>query len=459
MKRRRVYVIVRRMRSNRYSIAALIAATDIWYGRAGSEPPPILFADSTGEVVGLISKLLEKGFQPVVLYSMMTTSLVEDLSAIRREIGLARSKGAITILGGPHATGDPLGSLRLGFDYVIIGEGEEVLPPLLASIEEGLDEARIRGIAFLDNDRACYTGRAPQVNLDDYPNFPYWRGIYAPIELTRGCVHACLFCQVSFTQGATPRHRSLEGTLHLAEEFLRAGRRDLRFITPNAFSYLGDGWNVNLEGLCSLVEGLTRLTKRYGGRFFLGSFPSEVRPEHAAIEEAVRCIAGRVANKRVIVGAQSGSNRVLKMMHRGHTVEDVVAAVETLNAYGFIADVDVIIGFPGETREDLEATVKLSELLTTRYKARIHAHYYLPLPGTPLSGMEPERPPRDVLRRLYRLLGRGLLYGDWLKQYKLSWTMVELYEKGVIVGLRGYASMKKCRGAPIRPYPSSPLAS
>jgi B12-binding domain/radical SAM domain protein len=440
-------VLMRSIRSNKYSIAALIAALDIWNSRRGLSPPRIIIAKSGQEMLELASSLRHRGYTVIAAYSFMTTDLVEWLPDLRRELEGLKRMGIITVAGGSHPTGDPLGTLRLGFDYVVVGEGEEAFPALIAYLR-GEGEARVAGVAYLYGENACYTGKARLERLDDYPNFPYWRGIFAPIELTRGCNYACLFCQVSFSQGGKLRHRSLESTLSLATESLKAGRRDLRFITPNAFSYLGDGVKPNIDGLCLLIEGLERLTKVYGGRVFLGTFPSEVRPEHAADGEAVRCIAGRVANKRVIIGAQSGSDRILRMVHRGHTVDDVINAVETLGKHGFGADVDIIIGFPGEEREDLEATVRLAEKLAFKYKARIHAHYFLPLPGTPLFDREPTKPPRDLMKRLYKLLGKGMLYGDWLRQYEQSWKIVRLYREKLIIGLRGYRLMKRCERLP-----------
>ena len=203
------------------------------------------------------------------------------------------------------------------------------------------------------------------------------------------------------------------------------------------------GREVNVEAVCELVESLHGLAREFKGRIFLGTFPSEVRPEHAAVEEATSCIAGRVANRSVIIGAQSGSDEVLLKINRGHDAETVVEAVETLNKYGFVADVDFIFGMPQETPEDMEASVDLAETLVSRYRARIHAHYYLPLPGTPIDHLDPKPIPERVFKRLLRLLGKGLLYGDWLKQVELSRGIVELRRRGVIVGLRGWREIRK----------------
>lgn len=462
----RVAIVFRRLRSNRYSLAALVSAIDVKTAKGELQlQPRVVFADTPGELLSLAAELKARGYRVLAAYSFMTTSLPSLLGEIREVTAKLRAAGVASIAGGPHASGDPIGTLMLGFDYVVIGDGEESLPYILKAMAKtkgpvnAEDLSRAPGVAFRNPDDGtyCYTGKA-MADLDRYPNFPYWRGIYAPIELTRGCNFACRFCQVSFTHGGRLRHRRLGLVLEMAEALLSSNRGDLRFISPNAFSYLGDGRRPNVDALCLLLDSLEGLIERYGGRVFLGSFPSEVRPEHAAVDEAVGCIAGRVANRRVIIGAQSGSDRILRLMNRGHRVDDVIAAVETLNAHGFLADVDIIVGFPGETRDDLEETVRLSELLVSRYKARIHAHFYLPLPGTPISHLRPSEPDASLLRRLLRLSGSGRLYGEWLRQRELSARLVELYEKGVILGLRGLRLARRCRAAP-RLYPSSPSAS
>ena len=446
----RVAIVMRRLPANKYSLAALLAALDlnIQENRL-RERIRVVFADTPRATLENSLALASRGYKVIAAYSFLTTLLPDLLGEFSMLLPKLREHGVLTIAGGPHPSGDPLGTLNLGFDLVVVGDGEESFPSIVRELAEGGDLYRVRGIVYRaeDADKACFTGKSTVI-IDRYPNFPYWRGIYAPIELTRGCNYACLFCQVSFTQGGRLRHRSIERVEEMASALLAANRRDLRFITPNAFSYLGDGRKPRVEAICELLERLGRLARTSGGaRIFLGSFPSEVRPEHAAVEDAVRCISGKVANKRIIIGAQSGSERILKLMNRGHGVSEVISAVETLNKYGFLADVDIIVGFPGEEPVDLEETVRLSELLVSRYKARIHAHFYLPLPGTPIHGLEPSEPPEHLLRRLFKLMGKGKLYGEWLRQRELSRALTRLYKKGVIVGLRGWIRIKRCSGA------------
>jgi len=178
---------------------------------------------------------------------------------------------------------------------------------------------------------------------------------------------------------------------------------------------------------------LGRLQKfRAGGsRVFFGAFPSEVRPEFVD-REAALLLKESVDNRRIIVGAQSGSNRMLKELHRGHTVEDVTNAVAHLRNAGFDVDVDYIFGLPKETEDDVRETLKhMTELI--RLGARVHAHVFLPLPGTPYSFEKPGRVSEWLRKELFKLLGKGAMYGQWEAQERLAASVAKLRELGIII--------------------------
>ena len=106
------------------------------------------------------------------------------------------------------------------------------------------------------------------------------------------------------------------------------------------------------ELLASCKEGIGP-----DGRVFFGSFPSEIRPEHMTVE-ALRLVKRYCANDNLIVGAQSGSERVLEAAKRGHGVEEVRRAVRIGIAEGFRINVDMIFGMPGEEPADADASLR-----------------------------------------------------------------------------------------------------
>ncbi len=352
--------------------------------------------------------------------SLLTTHLLDE--ALMMKIRSLRGKVTL-IAGGPHATGDPYGTLKLGFDYVVKGEAEESLAELLEALEEGEPE-RVKGIYLSDG---TFTGLRKPIDLDLYPPWPYWRGTFGPIEITRGCPFACRYCQTSFIFKALVRHRSVETVREYAEKLKRLGGKDVRFISPNSLSYGGDGRTLALEK----VEELLSSVKEVGVRVFFGSFPSEVRPEFVN-EEALRVLKKYVSNKRLVIGAQSASDETLKRLNRGHTWEDVVNAVELSVKHGFVPEVDFILGLPGETEEDMLKTLEGMRKLTSM-GARAHLHYFMPLPGTPFAFERPTPLTPKVRKEVAKLVGSGKAWGQWLKQEEISWKIVKLIEEGTIV--------------------------
>lgn len=319
---------------------------------------------------------------------------------------LARPGGPLLVAGGPHASALPEDALAMGFGLAVAGEGEAAVLDLAKELLAG---RRPEGIV-----RA-----GPAGSLDDYPSFPAKLGLYGPIEISRGCPYACTYCQTSYLHGGRPRHRSVRSVLEHMRAILDYGLKDVRFTTPDAFGYGSpDGRRLNLPALTELLESAGALAEKKGGRIFFGSFPSEVRPEHIT-PETLALAAAHVSNRRLIIGAQTGSPRLLKAIRRGHTVADVLRACDLCRARGFFPYVDFIFGLPGETRADEKATEELIMELSAR-GAMIHTHAFMPLPGTPLYGEKAPGLSRTAVAFLEKMESRGKAFGKWRAQRKIA---------------------------------------
>jgi B12-binding domain/radical SAM domain protein len=419
----------------RYSLNAVIASVDLING------VEIRLLENFNNILEYALKLKDKEEKCIIALSLMTTMLAQNnyYSELKEFINEAKRIGCITICGGPHVSGDPYGSLLyFGFDYVFIGEAEESIRDFILSLRDKGDVLSVKGLAYLDSDHSLvFTGRRSLINLDNYDPFPYWRGIVNPIEITRGCPYGCFYCQVSYMHGFKYRHRSLNRVVFYAEQMLNRGVKDIRFISPDGLAY---GLNnisreIKLDEIENLLSTLREVVSKHHGRIFLGSFPSEIRPEHVT-EEALKTLRKYVANKSIIIGAQSGSERILRLINRRHSAEDVLLAVDIAIKQGFIPDVDLIIGFPGEEVDEMWETVNLAKRIIEK-GGRIHLHYYLPLPGTPFCMKAPSIVPPEVKRELARIIGSGKGYGDWLNQEQLSRRIMRLHENNVILPRRG----------------------
>lgn len=118
----------------------------------------------------------------------------------------------------------------------------------------------------------------------------------------------------------------------------------------------------------------------------------------------------------VIIGAQSGSDRILELSHRGHTSADVYHAIELLTKAGFKVNIDMIFGLPYEEEKDIKITKKFIEKITAKYNSvKIHAHIFMPLVGTKFQSYKPTN--LDFYSKYCKILEhKKIIYGSWEKQ-------------------------------------------
>ncbi len=319
---------------------------------------------------------------------------------------------------GAHPSARPRSVLEAGFDVVCRGDGEPVFPELVRRWAEGAPLSHIPGLYLRTPQGPVSTGPPRRVPLDSVPALPIAHGKYGPIEITRGCPYRCRYCQTPRLKGRTVRHRSLDAIFRAVETMIKAGRTDLRFISPNAFAYGSpDGRRPNLQALHDLLSGL-RERLSGSGRIFFGTFPSEVRPEWVR-PETLALLVRYADNRQLVIGAQSGDPEMLRRMERGHTPNDVRTACALMKSFGIRPIVDFIIGLPGESHEQMARSLDFMEELAED-GARIHAHTFLPLPGSPWGVRKPEPITDDIRSRLERLISRGKLFGQWKAQARLA---------------------------------------
>ena len=322
----------------------------------------------------------------VICYSLNSINEPQFRSEIRDAPG-------ITIVGGPHASACPMEVLDYA-DYVIVGEGEKTLPRLLDAIRSQSPDP-VPGVAT----SAGYTPPDHTVLLDGYPCFLEVKGY---LEISRGCPHACAYCQTPRLHGRRMRHRSIDA-------IARAAKRvsDARFITPNALAYGSDGSTPRLDRVEALLKRLSTMN-----RIWIGTFPSEVRPDWIS-DEALELVGRYGAGRKIHFGAQSGSDRILTSINRGHTRREAEDALDLCRSHGFLPIVDMIVGFPGEREEDLEMTMDLIRSIIRHGK--VHLHYFQPLPGTPLAGAEATPLPPDIGKAFGSLALSGKITGYWME--------------------------------------------
>ncbi|MDD2339224.1 MAG: TIGR04013 family B12-binding domain/radical SAM domain-containing protein [Methanosarcina sp.] len=346
---------------------------------------------------------VDKPVNGIMIYSFTTRQAAKVFMEVKNA-----GTDSIFIAGGPHPSGTPEETFEY-FDYVVIGEGEETLPELVKVIQERGDPGKVRGIAFRDpkSGKVVITPKRPYVDLDSYPCFDPEK-LRAPIEISRGCPWGCKYCQTPRLFGREVRHRSIDSIVKNAGYY-----NDLRFIASNALGYGSDGIHPRFDKVEKLLFALHKLP---GKKIFFGTFPSEVRPEFVT-DESAELVRKYCANNSLSLGAQSGSDQILKEIRRGHSVEDSISAVECCLEHEITPAVDFIFGFPTETEEDQEKSLDLVRWICKK-GGTVRAHYLAPLPGTPYASAVPVEVSDRVRRELGKLALGGKLTGYWEKRRK-----------------------------------------
>lgn len=407
-------IVAMHVRSGLVGLNVVTAALDADATTAGLD---VRFVKDTGQ---MIAALREEG-PAIALWSFYSPDFeasLEDVARVKEAI-----PDVLHVAGGVHATAEPLATLRGGFDLVVIGEGEHTMVAIVKALLAGDDPRALAGTAHLANGRLVTHGPGERHPLDAYPAFNARYKKWNALEITRGCVYACSFCQTPYMFKARFRHRSLGDIRMHVDRMRESNSKFVRFLTPTSLSYGTDGNEPNLDA----VEAMLATVREGAGKdakIFFGTFPSEIRPEHIT-PAALGVLARWVDNRTLVIGGQSGSDRVLEATRRGHTVDDVIRAVELTVAAGFQPDVDFLLGLPGEEEHDRVLSMQLAEKLV-KMGARIHSHAFMPLPGTPLRDATPATIEPETALAMARLESKGKAYGQWRKQLVTADALVRV---------------------------------
>ena len=179
-----------------------------------------------------------------------------------------------------------------------------------------------------------------------------------------------------------------------AQALVEAGAREIVLLGQNV-----NAWADGERGLADLIRALARIDGLERIRYTT-SHPADMNDALIAAHGEVDKLMPYLH-----LPVQSGSNRILKAMNRSHTVETYLAIIDKMRAArpDIALSGDFIVGFPGETEEDFEATLQIVDAV--RY-ASAYSFKYSPRPGTPAATMEDQIPREIMDDRLQRLQAR-----------------------------------------------------
>ncbi|GAB2491063.1 tRNA (N6-isopentenyl adenosine(37)-C2)-methylthiotransferase MiaB [Arenimonas alkanexedens] len=246
------------------------------------------------------------------------------------------------------------------------------------------------------------TGRAqvdisfPEVEKFDRLPEPRAQGASAYVSVIEGCSKYCSFCVVPYTRGEEVS-RPFDDVLLECAQLTAQGVREIHLLGQNVNAYRGPiGSEGDTADLATLVRAIATLDG-VGRIRYTTSHPVEFSD---ALIEAHRDVPQLASYLHLPV--QSGSDRILAAMKRGHTVLEYKARIRRLREAkpGIVIASDFIVGFPGETDRDFEATLKLVEEIGFDQS---YCFAYSRRPGTPAANLHDEVLPAVASERLHRL--------------------------------------------------------
>jgi tRNA-2-methylthio-N6-dimethylallyladenosine synthase len=238
----------------------------------------------------------------------------------------------------------------------------------------------------------------PEIEKFDRLPEPRAVGVTAFVSIMEGCSKYCTFCVVPYTRGEEVS-RPLEQVLDEIRALASQGVVEITLLGQNVNAYRGAtaaGGEADLAALIYLVAkvpGIERIR-------FTTSHPVEFRD---SLIEAYRDVPQLASYLHLPV--QSGSDRVLALMKRGHTVLEYKQKIRRLRAArpDICLSTDIIVGFPGETERDFEATL---DLVRDVGFDQSFSFIYSPRPGTPSAVLPDDATHAEKQSRLERLQGQ-----------------------------------------------------
>jgi anaerobic magnesium-protoporphyrin IX monomethyl ester cyclase len=332
----------------------------------------------------LFSERVAKISPDIVGYQVFTSDVRSVSEAIERVKAI--DPNIVNVVGGYHPSAAPEMTMERHFpraDFGFVGQAEIEFAKFVKYLETGQGRFEdIGGLLWRRNEKIAINPQHFHHNLDEL-GMPDWDLInpleyqktlstimvkatpFAPMIATRGCPYRCTFCSGYKINGRKVRSRSAKNLL--AEMDYLHNIYGIR-----EFQMLDDNFTWNRDFVIELCDLLIS-----GKRNYYFSFPNGIRLDTLDRELCLKMKAAGCYS--ICVGIESGSDRILKMIKKHLTVSEIKEKIKVIREVGLPVTGTFILGFPGETREDMRKTEQL--LMSTDLFAA-HIFMFHPFPGT-----------------------------------------------------------------------------
>lgn len=349
------------------------------------EGSKVKIIDMEGDNLGIddtVKRTLE--FNPdMVGITLHATAAHNNAGLIARKIK-EEKPDTVVVAGGHHATFLPKEIIRAGFDISVLGEGDETIYEIASAVSDGKGFNEIKGIVYREGDRVVRNPpRALIADLDSLPFPPMWLLDPAKytfkvfgkedkvmcIETSRGCPYACDFCSVTPTWGNRWRNKSNSRILEEMRMALSYGYNWI-FFTDDIFIVY-----PNVKHRRSLFNEIIEEDIRTK---WIVQMRADVTSKNPDLIE----LGAKAGMKISFLGVESGSEEILKKMHKGEFTSQSEEAVKILSRNGIIVLIGMMIGAPYERIRDIITSIRFSRRLARSGADAIQFSIYTPLPGT-----------------------------------------------------------------------------
>jgi anaerobic magnesium-protoporphyrin IX monomethyl ester cyclase len=337
-----------------------------------------------------------------------------NMDTVRLLVQRLKRLGLPVVLGGSHPTVLPEQSIQYtSADMVAIGEGEVTLVRLMDALDGKGDRSAIPSLAWRENGRIRVNPRGdliPDINELPIPDrsFIHRPDYFGEVIMTgRGCPFNCAYCASRNIWGRRVRLRSVDSVIQELELL----RKEAESTAPGAkVSGHGAGdrpgrWVVKIVDdtfTVSRTRTLRILDEIVTRGLNCFEYTAGVRAD--TLDEVVVSRMADAKVKRVTLGVESGSPRILQMIRKGETNEDVKNAVKLLAAAGIHSHAFFMIGLPDETLDDIELSKRL--ILEAR-PGHVEINMVTPYPGTDIFDKLVREDPMEI-DRWYRWFHQGM---------------------------------------------------
>ena len=303
-----------------------------------------------------------------------TEKVFSDVGRLRREDGtrpLVAVAGCVA-----QAEGAEIHRRTRDVDIVVGPQAYHRLPELVAEAAQGK--------------RALDTDMPADSKFNVLPKRARTVRPSAFLTVQEGCDKFCTYCVVPYTRGAEVS-RPWDAIVDEAKALVDAGAREITLLGQNVNAWEHDG-----RYLHDLIEALARLPDLARIRYTT-SHPNDMRDGLIAAHRDIDKLMPFLH-----LPVQSGSDRILKRMNRSHTADSYLRILDRVRAArpDIAISGDYIVGFPGESDADFEATL---EIVRKIGHAQAFSFKYSPRPGTPAATMPDQVAPEVMDERLKRL--------------------------------------------------------